>query len=224
MKTFTDRLRRLFKLRFAVLYPAAIYLVGFCNIDDRGLLPGLFLIFLGVLIRLWANCYAVKMDRLTTSGPYAFVRNPLYLGTAVVMLGVVVLLWIYLWGGIFFAVAVLAYYRTILSEQRMLTDKFGEAFLDYMRHVPCLLPRLTPYAKGEKWPFSWQRLWESREHKVAIWLTVAVVAFYVKRVVLVEKETLTAQAWLGIVFAALLIVVDIVGDYLRGHRQHKARA
>jgi protein-S-isoprenylcysteine O-methyltransferase Ste14 len=222
MKTLADRLQRLFKFRFAVFYPVVLYLALFCNIDRRYLFPGTMVMLAGAAVRLWSNCYAIKMDKLTTSGPYAFVRNPLYLGTAMIMLGVAVVLNIYPLGGVFFAVAAIVYYRTIRSEERMLTKKFGEDFLDYLRHVPAMIPRLTPYTKGEKWPFSRQRLWESREHKILIWLAIAVIAFLLKETLWVERQSVTSGAVGLIALAVALTLLDLLGEVVRKRQKKKS--
>jgi protein-S-isoprenylcysteine O-methyltransferase Ste14 len=215
MKKFSDHFRRWSKLRFAILYPAAVCAIFFCVPDDASFRRGFLIMAVGMLIRLWSNCYAIKMGKLTTSGPYAFVRNPLYLGTGIIVVGAAVLLKAYVAGAVVFAVAAAVYFRTILSEQRRLTKNFGEAFLDYMKHVPAIIPRLTPYANGEKWPLSWQRLWESREHKVVIWAVIIVIAFHLKEEFLVEKETLGMRTILLIVGAFFLGALDIVADVIR---------
>jgi len=215
MKRVIDRLHRLFKFRFAILYPVGVYVAVFCVSDDQSLWQGGLIMLAGMAIRVWANSYAIKMDRLTTSGPYAFVRNPLYVGTALIVVGIVVLLRIYLLGALFLAIMAFVYRRTIKEEQRMLTEKFGDAFRDYMKNVPAMFPRLTPYPKGEKWPPSWQRLFESREHKVVIWMVVLVIAFHLKEEHFVEKELLDAKMVALIVGACLLGLVDLFADLFR---------
>src|SRR5580698_9130912 len=103
----THRLQRSFKPRFAVIYPSAFFVLFFCSITDASLRSGIGYILAGLLIRLWSNGYAIKNDKLTTSGPYAFVRNPLYLGTFLIAIGFVIALrsepplWEQTAGGIF---------------------------------------------------------------------------------------------------------------------------
>ena len=181
MSYISKRIKRLLRLRFAVLYPMGLYLAVFTVPEGRFAVVGLALMLAGMAVRVWSNGYAIKLDRLTTSGPYAFVRNPLYLGTALIILGAVVLLGIFILGTIFFAIMAAVYTRTIRNEQKMLTDKFGAAYLDYLAKVPAMWPALTPYKAGEKWPFCWQRVWFSREHKVFIWAVVIVIGFYIKQ-------------------------------------------
>jgi len=80
MNDLTHRLQRSFKPRFAVVYPFALFVLFFCFLNQDSIRAGIGYIIAGLLIRLWSNGYAIKNDKLTTSGPYAFVRNPLYVG------------------------------------------------------------------------------------------------------------------------------------------------
>lgn len=65
------------------------------------MLYGCCIVAAGLLIRSWANGYAIKMDKLTTSGPYAFVRHPLYAGTLLMLIGFTVILNSHWWGVLF---------------------------------------------------------------------------------------------------------------------------
>src|SRR5208282_4816425 len=97
---------------------------------------GIGYVIAGLLIRLWSNGYAIKNDKLTTSGPYAFVRNPLYLGTFLIAIGFVIVLksdpqyleWFA--GGIFLLGLSLMYYHTINDEQGMLLTRYNDAYKD----------------------------------------------------------------------------------------------
>ena len=89
---FAHRLQRSFKPRFAVIYPFGFFVMFFCSLNEASIRAGIGYIIAGILIRLWSNGYAIKNDKLTTSGPYAFVRNPLYLGTFLIAIGFVIVL------------------------------------------------------------------------------------------------------------------------------------
>ena len=219
MSNLLARIKRLFRLRFAVLYPLGAYLVFFTTPDDRSTRWGVAIMIVGMFMRLWSNGYAIKLDKLTTSGPYAFVRNPLYLGTALILLGVVVMLKVLWIGIIFFAAIVAAYTRTIRNEEKMLTDKFGAAYLDYRAKVPAMWPTLCPYAAGEKWSFSFDRLWHSREHKVLLWVTIIVIAFHIKEEFMVEGERADIKIIWLIIAACGLGVLDLIGEYVRSQKK-----
>jgi protein-S-isoprenylcysteine O-methyltransferase Ste14 len=88
----THRLKRSFKPRFAVIYPFGLLVLVYGYSTETSLRAGIGYIIAGLLVRLWSNGYAIKNDKLTTSGPYAFVRNPLYVGTFLIALGFVIVL------------------------------------------------------------------------------------------------------------------------------------
>jgi len=104
---------------------------------------GLLLVLGGGLIRLWASGYIFKEEYLAREGPYAYCRNPLYLGSLLIGLGFCLISGILL--SIFFLLFLflLFYYPTILSEERDLKEKFGGEYKDYCREIPCFIPKMT---------------------------------------------------------------------------------
>ncbi len=102
------------------------------------------LAFGGVLIRAWATGHIVKNTTLTTSGPYAHTRNPLYLGSLLLALGFALAAhWIAVIAVIGFWVVV--YRPTINRERDFLRGVYGAAYTEYEAQVPALLPRLSPW-------------------------------------------------------------------------------
>jgi len=209
------RIQRSFKPRFAVIYPFGLFVMFFCSLDADSLKAGIGWIIAGMLIRLWSNGYAIKNDKLTTSGPYAFVRNPLYLGTFLIALGFVIVLksdpriieWVA--GGIFILALGVMYYRTIKGEQGMLLEKFKDAYSDYCRQVPAMIPCFIPYSKGEKWAFDLGRLINSKEHKPVFWITILLVVFYLKDQLLIKHLPMNESSWTLIGMAVTLILLDV---------------
>jgi hypothetical protein len=219
---FKHRLKRYSRLRFAIFYPLTAYLVFFSSPDERSLFPAFVFLVMGVALRLWSNGYAIKMGKLTTSGPYGVVRNPLYLGTMLIALGIVVLLREYWLGAIFAIVMGFTYRRTIMQEEKMLEERFGADYRDYKGSVPGLWPGLRVYAKGEKWPFSWQRLWESREHKIVLWVIITVIAFELKKDLVVDRMPFSITQAGMITGLVLLVMTDIGLEYFKRHCMRKA--
>ena len=211
---FRKRLQRLTKLRFAILYPFIAFVVIFCTPSDISFREGVWFLIAGLLIRVWANLYAIKMDKLTTSGPYAFVRHPLYLGTTFIGIGFVVILKIPVWGlFLFFTVLGTVYYLTIKKEEHMLESKFSEFYRQYKKHVWAFLPRITPYRSGEKWKMSFERFLRSKEYKTLIWVTVILIGFYFKEEI-PEGEGMSSSVWLAGSIALLLILVDLASIWI----------
>ncbi|MEJ2050703.1 MAG: isoprenylcysteine carboxylmethyltransferase family protein [Calditrichota bacterium] len=122
------------------------------------LLIGIGLLLLGEGIRFWAILYAggatrtrqVGANELVSSGPYGYVRNPLYLGNMLIYGGVVFIAggpW--MWEMLVVAIVFFTFqYSLIISlEEDKLHELFGEAYAGYSAHVPRIIPRLTPWRK-----------------------------------------------------------------------------
>jgi len=106
-----------------------------------------FLVVPGLWLRGYASGYVKKNAELAMTGPYAYVRNPLYLGSILIAFGfagastrwqIAVAL-----GALFLAI----YLPTIRSEEQFLRGHFPE-FDGYARAVPRLVPRITPAKVG----------------------------------------------------------------------------
>jgi len=131
-------------LGFAV---AAVFLI-FAAPTLRTLAWGLPLVLAGLWLRGYASGYVKKNSELTQTGPYAYTRNPLYLGSMALAAGFAVAagaISVTRWPLVVLLVAMflVIYVPTILSEEAFLRATFPE-FNDYARRVPRLLPRLTP--------------------------------------------------------------------------------
>jgi protein-S-isoprenylcysteine O-methyltransferase Ste14 len=142
-------------------------------------------IVLGELLRIWAAGHLEKNKKLTVTGPYAHVKNPLYLGSFLVMAGFCLMgtarygiHWILLGLG---SVAFIASYapRKMRVEYGRLRERFGEAFEAYDRAVPDYIPRLTPYRGGtDRWRFA--LVLENSELWVALVLLIGMALLVAK--------------------------------------------
>lgn len=117
----------------------------FAEPTRAALILGAVLAATGLLIRGWAAGTIHKDEDLTTSGPYAYIRNPLYVGSLLIGLGLVFSGGHWIWPTLFLAFFVGVYGRTMSGETKLLSELFGDRFAHYAEHVPALLPRLTPY-------------------------------------------------------------------------------
>jgi protein-S-isoprenylcysteine O-methyltransferase Ste14 len=109
----------------------------------RSLAIGVVLIVPGLLIRAMASGHVRKNEALATSGPYAYTRNPLYLGSLLIGIGFAAAArsW---WVAVVLVVMFFAIYLPVIrSEEAFLREKFPE-FAEYARRVPRMLPRITP--------------------------------------------------------------------------------
>ncbi|MFA7677750.1 MAG: isoprenylcysteine carboxylmethyltransferase family protein [Candidatus Omnitrophota bacterium] len=217
-----NRLKRWGKLRFFIFYPFGFFIIFSATPDDHSIMAGIWFIAAGLLIRLWANGYAIKLDKLTVCGPYAYLRHPLYFGTMLLALGFMIMLKIHYIGAFFLILLSLIYYRTIKKEEAMLKDKFGQVYSDYKKNVPAILPiKFFPYKKGEKWPFSLERLIKSQEYKLFLWVIVVVIIFHLKEELLVEREALDFKFWIFLGVSLLFISIDLGGEWIKYKRRKR---
>jgi protein-S-isoprenylcysteine O-methyltransferase Ste14 len=142
------------------------------------LAAGGFIALIGVAIRAVASGHISKNSELTTSGPYAYTRNPLYLGSMVIALGfaVAALSWLVVVALVLLFVAI--YIPVILAEESFLRSRFPE-FDGYARQVPRLLPRLRPHATTAG-SFSRDRYLQHREYNALIGTAVMIAALVAK--------------------------------------------
>lgn len=132
--------------------------------STRSLWMGGVVTLAGALLRLWAAGHIEKGRVLTQGGPYAFTRNPLYLGSFVMALGIVVGGQGYWLLAPFVALFALFYYPAMRAEEQELFQGYGERFLEYSRKVPLFFPTLR---KGDPSAsvFLWSKVLRNREHR-----------------------------------------------------------
>ena len=148
-----------FARRGELLAVPAVLLAGFGTPSAFSIATGLPLAFIGEAIRAWAVGYsgvttrgdAVTAPALVTAGPYAYVRNPLYVGNFITALGFAIAFT----GGSGGAkrVALVAgalgtmlgvYSIVVPHEERYLRSTFGAEFDAYVAAVPRVMPRTSP--------------------------------------------------------------------------------
>lgn len=140
---------------------------------------GAAIAFLGIAIRAFASGHVKKNAELTTTGPYAYTRNPLYLGSIVLGAGFAVAAWNWIVALGMAAIFVVIYIPVIRGEEAFLRQTFP-GFDDYALRVPRLIPRFT--AAGERGAFSSQLYWKHREYNALLGTAVMLAALIVKLV------------------------------------------
>jgi protein-S-isoprenylcysteine O-methyltransferase Ste14 len=125
------------------------------------LAAGLPLALCGLAWRALAAGHLSKNQKLATGGPYAYSRNPLYLGTLLVAAGLAVASRSAALGLLFAAVFVLVYLPVISLEEQHLSSLFP-AYRDYARQVPLLIPRRS-LPKSER--FRWALYMKNQEYQ-----------------------------------------------------------
>ena len=150
----------------------------------RSIAAGAVLIVPGLLIRALASGHVQKNEALTTSGPYAYTRNPLYLGSLLIGIGFALAARSWWVGGLLVAMFFAIYVPVIRGEERFLREKFPE-FDEYARRVPRILPRITPAPSTPDDPggFSIELYLKHREWN-ALLGAVGIVAVLIFRILL----------------------------------------
>jgi len=142
------------------------------------LAAGFVVVALGLALRAYASGHVRKAAELTMTGPYAYTRNPLYLGSLIIAAGFALAarsLWIALaLALIFFAI----YIPVIRFEEQFLRSQFA-GFDEYARRVPRLLPRIAAPG-GSRGEFSFELYRRHREYNAAMG-AVAVLAVLVSK-------------------------------------------
>jgi len=177
-KTYADTVQRLRVPSGLVLAAAFVWLA-------EPVLPtmllGLPFAALGLLLRAWAAGHLRKNQKLTVSGPYAFLRNPLYLGTLLTALGCTVAaarpMLALLAGALFFFV-----YQPVMEQEEQHLAKLFPEFGEYAKRVPQLVPRIPKEYPAQR--FAFEIYLKNREYK-ALYGFLAVYGF------------LAFKAWLG---------------------------
>ena len=163
-KPYADLVAR---LRVTSGFILVVAFAWFSHPDVKSLALGLPVSVIGLLLRAWATGHVEKNIRLAESGPYAYVRNPLYLGTLLVAAGFVIASRRWLLAVLFGAVFLLIYLPAIELEEQHLRKLFP-SFAAYAERVPALWPTLNPVRGDQR--FRRELYVRNREYQALIGL------------------------------------------------------
>lgn len=159
---------------------AFLYLV-FSRPMPAALAIGLAVAFLGLAIRAWACGHLRKSAGLDVSGPYAYTRNPLYLGTFFIALGFGAAsgsLWLFIAVAIFVASI---YFPVMNVEADELERRLGDEYREYAAGVPLLFPRFSRWKKSDR-GFDFQLYLKNGEYNAAIGFIAAASLLCIKAI------------------------------------------
>jgi protein-S-isoprenylcysteine O-methyltransferase Ste14 len=166
------------RIRVPLGFIFAVVYIWLARPTRTWLIAGTLVLLPGLVLRGLASGHVQKDKQLTISGPYAYTRNPLYLGSLMLAGGFAIAArswWIVAVMLLMFAVI---YVPVIAGEERYLRQAFPE-YDDYARHVPRMLPRLTPYGSRQS-AYSSARYWKHREYEASIGCAVVLAVLIVK--------------------------------------------
>jgi protein-S-isoprenylcysteine O-methyltransferase Ste14 len=189
-----DLRQRIFEYRSYTPFPFLIAMLIWAQPTILSIAAGLCVVLTGEFIRLWGVAFAGSETRTTgpvggtyliTRGPFAYVRNPLYVGNILIYSGVGVMahvLWLFLAALVYF---VWQYSQIISLEEEYLQKAFGDKFTEYCREVPRFIPNFRKYPGGhdDQPGIDWKSGLQSERRTlqaVGLSLTVMIVIWFLK--------------------------------------------
>jgi protein-S-isoprenylcysteine O-methyltransferase Ste14 len=165
--------------RVRVGYPVGIAAFWFAHPQVKWLFCGVGIAIVGLNLRGYAAGHLRKHQQLATSGPYAYTRNPLYLGSVLLAAGFSVASHSWISTILLAAYLAIFYPVVIRREQTELQAHYGNAFVEYASLVPAFWPRLSA-AMSSTEKFSWPLYLKNREYEASIGLAVAMAILLTK--------------------------------------------
>lgn len=169
------------RIRVPLGFAFSIFYVWRARPTVASFAAGAAVAMLGVWIRGYSSGYVNKNEQLATSGPYAYTRNPLYLGSVVIGIGFVIAA-LDPWIAVAMLVMYLAIYIPVIrGEEAFLASRFPE-YPAYCRNVPRLFPRFTRarFGTGGQGSFSRELYAKHREYNALIGTLVIIGVLAVK--------------------------------------------
>jgi protein-S-isoprenylcysteine O-methyltransferase Ste14 len=166
------------RIRVPLGFGFAILYLWLAKPSLKSVFIGAGLVIPGLMIRALASGHLQKNEQLATGGPYAYTRNPLYLGSLILSLGFALAArswWIA--AGIVLLFFVI-YLPVIRAEEAFLRERFPQ-FDEYAREVPGLFPRVSGFGKRSG-SFSWSLYWKHREYNATLGSAAIMAALLAK--------------------------------------------
>jgi protein-S-isoprenylcysteine O-methyltransferase Ste14 len=154
-------LARIARRRVTLGFVSAALVLWLAVPTPQTLQIGLAIALVGEAIRIWAAGHLEKSREVTASGPYAFMRHPLYVGSSLLGLGLAVAAGSLVVAAIVVAYLVVTLTAAIRTEERHLTEKFGDRYPEYREGLVRVERR-----------FSLERAMRNREYRAVIGLAV----------------------------------------------------
>ena len=156
------------RVRLGYLLAAVVLLLARPN--PRSILLGTAVGVIGLAIRAYAAGYLHKQEVLTTTGPYAYTRNPLYFGSSILAVGAAVAMRSWVAAAVILFYFVVVYAFVMRREEMELRGKHGAAFDTYAAAAPLFFPRLPRSSPpgGDSGAFSWKQYKRNHEYEAPI--------------------------------------------------------
>ena len=143
------------------------------------MIAGLPFLIVGEAIRIVANGSLIKDKALTDFGIYAHVRHPLYVGSALIAAGFLVMARSLILLVVFHVVFIGLYRHTILNEEAKMDRLYGDAFRQWAAATPRFIPRRLSVREIRTW-FTFRKAWVNREHQGLLGVIALTAVLYLK--------------------------------------------
>jgi protein-S-isoprenylcysteine O-methyltransferase Ste14 len=153
-------LRRIARLRVTIGFVSSVFAVWLARPTARSLAAGAAVAIAGEAVRVWAAGHLEKGREVTSSGPYAFTRHPLYFGSTLIGIGLAIASASAVVSALVLSYLAITLTAAIRTEEAHLTEKFGEAYPAYRDGT----------AEGERRRFSATRAIRNREYRAVLGL------------------------------------------------------
>jgi protein-S-isoprenylcysteine O-methyltransferase Ste14 len=163
-KPYADLVAR---LRVPSGFLIVIVFAWFSHPTRESMLVGVPVSMAGLVLRAWAAGCLAKNQQLATGGPYAYTRNPLYIGTLLVAAGLAISARSIGLAALFAVVFLFVYLPVIQNEEQHLRRIFPE-YAAYAGRVPALWPRLTPSRPENPNPFRISLYLRNQEYQAGL--------------------------------------------------------
>jgi len=155
--------------RVRIGYILALVVLWLSRPGPRSILIGACIGLVGLIIRAYAAGYLQKQCVLTTTGPYAHTRNPLYFGSSILALGAAIAMNSWWSAGLLLVYFALVYTLVMRREEIELRGHHGAQFDTYAQSVPFFFPKLTAAkSNSEAGSFSWAKYRRNHEYQAAL--------------------------------------------------------
>ena len=163
-------LRRIARLRVPIGFVSAVLVLWLAHPTARSLAIGTIIAVVGEALRVWAAGHLEKGREVTVSGPYAFTRHPLYVGSTIIGIGLAVGSASGVAGVVIASYLAITLSAAVRTEEAHLTEKFGAAYPEY---------RAGRGANARR-EFSFARVMRNREYRAIAGLVIAVAVLAAK--------------------------------------------
>jgi protein-S-isoprenylcysteine O-methyltransferase Ste14 len=178
-EVFNNRKLRKFFLKLRLPIALVLFYLLLPHVKREWFFAGLIVSILGEMLQVWCFSTIKTHRQLTVTGPYMFVRNPMYIGRFFLIFGIL-LMTANLWLLTGFTILYWFYMSNrVRREERLLAELFGDDYRQYQARVPAYRPTFTQWRLSLLWSVNRESFLRNNAHvNMAAMAVVYAVLFY----------------------------------------------